>query len=247
VTSHRSRAPIVRTPLGHNLPQVLLGYLAVLGCASSGQRADEARRNDHLPGVWHVVVQGETAASIAEQAHVPLDDFLELNGIRKNEVLQPGRPVFVLDTGHAGEGPTGQGRLSPSRVESRSNAPLHWPVTAPRISSPFGRRWGKDHEGIDMAAPVGTPVHAAASGKVIYAGDQVRGYGNMVVIRHDGDIVTVYAHNSVLLVRTGDSVALGQEIARVGDTGRSTAPHLHFEVRRGDSPRDPMQFLPPLP
>jgi murein DD-endopeptidase MepM/ murein hydrolase activator NlpD len=97
-----------------------------------------------------------------------------------------------------------------------------------------------------MAAPVGTPVHAAAGGKVIYSGDQVRGYGNMVVLRHDGDLVTVYAHNSVLLVHTGDTVALGQEIARVGDTGRSTAPHLHFEVRRGESPRDPMQFLPPL-
>ena len=97
-----------------------------------------------------------------------------------------------------------------------------------------------------MAAPIGTPVLAAAGGSVIYAGDQVRGYGNMVVLRHADDLVTVYAHNSLLLVQAGDRVAAGQEIARVGDTGRSTAPHLHFEVRRRDTPQDPLQFLPTL-
>ena len=68
----------------------------------------------------------------------------------------------------------------------------------------------------------------------------------MVVIRHGDGLVTVYAHNSVLLVHAGDGVTVGQEIARVGDTGRSTAPHLHFEVRRGETPQDPMQFLPGL-
>ena len=97
-----------------------------------------------------------------------------------------------------------------------------------------------------MAAPIGTPVYAAAAGTVIYSGDRVRGYGNMVVLKHSGGLVTVYAHNSVLLVKTGEQVLLGQEIARVGDTGRSTAPHLHFEVRRRDTPVDPVPFLPPL-
>jgi murein DD-endopeptidase MepM/ murein hydrolase activator NlpD len=97
-----------------------------------------------------------------------------------------------------------------------------------------------------MAAPVGTSVFAAAAGDVIYAGDHVRGYGNMVVVKHGGDLVTVYAHNSLLLVHTGDRVSVGQEIARIGDTGRSTAPHLHFEVRRGEVPQDPMPFLPAL-
>ena len=97
-----------------------------------------------------------------------------------------------------------------------------------------------------MAAPTGTPVLAASAGEVIYAGDQVRGYGNMVVLKHGGDLVTVYAHNSLLLVHTGDRVAVGQEIARVGDTGRSTAPHLHFEVRRGEIPQDPIPLLPAL-
>jgi murein DD-endopeptidase MepM/ murein hydrolase activator NlpD len=127
-----------------------------------------------------------------------------------------------------------------------TKAPLRWPLAAPRLTSPFGRRWGRVHEGIDMAAPIGTPVYAAAAGVVAYAGDRVRGYGNMVVIRHNDGMVTVYAHNSVLLVHGGDVVAAGQEIARVGDTGRSTGAHLHFEVRRGGDPQDPMPFLPRL-
>jgi lipoprotein NlpD len=97
-----------------------------------------------------------------------------------------------------------------------------------------------------MGAPTGTPVLAAADGEVVYSGDKVRGYGNMVVLQHAGDLLTVYAHNSLLLVHVGDRVVVGQEIARVGATGRSTGTHLHFEVRRKEEPQDPLQFLPPL-
>jgi murein DD-endopeptidase MepM/ murein hydrolase activator NlpD len=227
----------------------------VLGCGGTGRRPDQPLHSEHLPGAWHIVAQGETATTIARQAGIPLEDFLEINGLRKNETLEPGRPVFVLAAAPRTSGsetsPTGNvaatqpgGAVPPAGTVS--NAPLRWPVAAPRLSSRFGKRWDKDHEGIDMAAPTGTPVYAAANGVVIYSGDQVRGYGNMVVIRHDNGLVTVYAHNSVLLVHAGDVVAVGREVARVGDTGRSTAPHLHFEVRRGDTPQDPMQFLPGL-
>jgi murein DD-endopeptidase MepM/ murein hydrolase activator NlpD len=114
------------------------------------------------------------------------------------------------------------------------------------LTSLFGKRWGHDHDGIDMKAPIGTPVLAAADGEVLYAGDRVRGYGNMVVVQHTGDLLTVYAHNSLLLVHAGDRVTAGQEISRVGDTGHATGPHLHFEVRRKEEPQDPLQFLPPL-
>jgi murein DD-endopeptidase MepM/ murein hydrolase activator NlpD len=219
--------------------------LAALGCGGARQRGDEPLHGEHIRGTWHVVAQGETSASIARQAGIPLEDLLEINGLKKNETLEPGRPVFVL----APPKPSAAGTPTvtpPTPAPTASNAPLRWPVAAPRLSSMFGKRWGKDHEGIDMAAPTGTPVYAAAGGTVIYSGDQVRGYGNMVVLQHPDGLVTVYAHNSLLLVRTGTSVVVGQEIARVGDTGRSTAPHLHFEVRRGENPQDPMQFLPPL-
>jgi murein DD-endopeptidase MepM/ murein hydrolase activator NlpD len=239
--------------LGKLRAGLLLACWAALGCGRSGRRADQPLHNEHLPGRWHIVAQGETAATIARQAGLPLEDFLEINGLRKNDALEPGRPVFVLaSSGNANRPDTGEtANTTPPEAAvppggAVSNAPLRWPVTAPRLSSRFGKRWGRDHEGIDMAAPTGTPVYAAAAGTVIYSGDQVRGYGNMVVIRHDNGLVTVYAHNSVLLVHSGDVVTGGREIARVGDTGRSTAPHLHFEVRRGENPQDPMQFLPAL-
>jgi murein DD-endopeptidase MepM/ murein hydrolase activator NlpD len=222
--------------------------LALVGCATGG--ADKPLHAENLPGTWHTVEQGETSATIAKQAGIPVEDFLEINGLRKNEVLVPGQSVFVLGTsaGQPGSNAAPMIAYAPSTTSAATNssAPLRWPVAAPRLTSPFGKRWGKEHEGIDMAAPIGTPVYAASAGSVIYAGDQVRGYGNMVVIRHSGDLVTVYAHNSLLLVHIGDTVAVGQEIARVGDTGRATAPHLHFEVRRNEVPQDPMQFLPAL-
>jgi len=222
--------------------------LAAVGCTSAQQRGDQPLHGDHIRGTWHVVAQGETSASIARQAGIPLEDLLEINGIKKNEALEPGRPVFVLAPANPPAAASGAAAnvAASSPGATASSAPLRWPVAAPRLSSMFGKRWGKDHEGIDMAAPTGTPVYAAAGGTVIYSGDQVRGYGNMVVIQHSDGLVTVYAHNSLLLVHGGDGVVVGQEIARVGDTGRSTAPHLHFEVRRGESPQDPMQFLPPL-
>jgi murein DD-endopeptidase MepM/ murein hydrolase activator NlpD len=227
----------------------LLCALAPLGCATGGM--DKPLHAENLPGTWHTVEPGETSATIARQAGIPLEDFLEINGLRKSDILTPGQPVFVLGVSAQQPG-SDPGSPAPARAlgttspTTNSSAPLRWPVAVPRLTSPFGTRWGKEHEGIDMAAPIGTPVYAAAAGNVIYAGDQVRGYGNMVVIRHSGNLVTVYAHNSLLLVHIGDQVSVGREIARVGDTGRATAPHLHFEVRRNEIPQDPMQFLPAL-
>jgi murein DD-endopeptidase MepM/ murein hydrolase activator NlpD len=233
---------------GQKLVGLLLCTLVALGCATGG--AQKPLHSDHLPGTWHVVEAGETVGSIAERAGIPLEDLLEINGLKRGEVLVPGRTVFILgkptvQTAVA-EPPPGSAVPAATPSAAKSNAPLRWPVAAPRLTSAFGTRWGKNHEGIDMAAPIGTPVFAAAAGDVIYAGDHVRGYGNMVVVKHSDNLVTVYAHNSLLLVRTGDRVSVGQEIARVGDTGRSTAPHLHFEVRRGEVPQDPMPFLPAL-
>ncbi len=119
-----------------------------------------------------------------------------------------------------------------------------WPVpTHRKISSHFGRRWGRKHEGVDIPAPRGTPVVASAAGVVKYSDDRVSGYGNMVVIEHPGKVFSVYAHNQTNLVRAGTRVKRGQMIARVGSTGRSTGPHLHFEIRVKDQARDPARYL----
>lgn len=123
-----------------------------------------------------------------------------------------------------------------------------WPVQA-RISSQFGWRMHpilrkrKFHSGIDLAAPSGTSVKAADTGKVIISGWN-GGYGNFIAIDHGNGISTAYAHNSRLLVKEGDMVLKGQEIAKSGSTGLSTGPHLHFEVRKNGAPVDPLTYLP---
>ncbi len=110
------------------------------------------------------------------------------------------------------------------------------------ISSPYGERWGKMHEGIDIAVPEGTPVIAAECGKVIYAGDGGT-YGNLVRIDHGYGVVTAYAHLGTINVKAGQSVGANTEIALSGNTGRSTGPHLHFEIMNNDIPVDPNLYL----
>jgi lipoprotein NlpD len=132
--------------------------------------------------------------------------------------------------------------LEKQRVNKRY--PLRWPVSG-AILSRFGEaREGHDHDGIDIGAPFGTKVCAAADGDVLYS--ELHGaYGNLVVIKHNGGVFTVYAHHEVNLVQKGQKVHAGDVIARVGQTGRATTPHLHFEVRKGSRPENPLQFLPP--
>jgi murein DD-endopeptidase MepM/ murein hydrolase activator NlpD len=118
---------------------------------------------------------------------------------------------------------------------------LIWPVQGP-ITSPFGMRWGRMHEGIDIGVPYGTPIHAAASGTVIYAG-WMSGYGNLIVVDHGGGLATAYGHQSALAVGNGATVSQGQVIGYVGCTGHCFGPHLHFEVRVNGQPVDPLGYL----
>ncbi len=146
---------------------------------------------------------------------------------------------------------------SPKRVSSNNNGStshkkviialkvprLVWPVKGKVVSS-FGWRGPKHHDGIDIAAPEGTPVVAAADGIVIYAGNGFKGYGNLIVIKHTPRVFTIYAHNKKNLVRKGQKVKQGQVIALVGSTGNATGPHLHFELRIGNKPVNPLKYLP---
>jgi murein DD-endopeptidase MepM/ murein hydrolase activator NlpD len=124
---------------------------------------------------------------------------------------------------------------------SSSGAQLVWPVAGP-VTSGFGSRWGRMHEGIDIAVGSGTPVHAAAAGTVVYAG-WLSGYGNIVVIDHGNGLSTAYAHNSSLIVGQGAVVGTGFVVALSGSTGHSTGPHVHFEVRVNGTPVDPLGYL----
>lgn len=124
-----------------------------------------------------------------------------------------------------------------------------WPVAAP-ITSPFGLRflgWRPDfHHGVDLAAPVGTPVAAMKDGVVVFAGE-MRGYGRVVMLQHGARLRTVYAHLSELLVRRGEEVSGGQIIARSGSSGNASGAHLHFEIQRWGRDEDPVELLGGLP
>jgi murein DD-endopeptidase MepM/ murein hydrolase activator NlpD len=119
---------------------------------------------------------------------------------------------------------------------------LMWPVRGGRITSPFGPRGGRLHAGVDIGVPIGTDVHAADSGRVAISGP-TGGYGNYICIQHTRSLSTCYGHNSRLGVRKGESVRKGSLIAKSGNTGNSTGPHLHFETRVGGKPMNPMRYF----
>ncbi|MBI3599116.1 MAG: M23 family metallopeptidase [Nitrospinae bacterium] len=118
-----------------------------------------------------------------------------------------------------------------------------WPLKG-KLTSGFGFRSKRKHDGIDIAAPKGTNIFAAADGKVIFSGWGPTGYGKLVIVKHSNKYVTVYAHNYKNFTENGQTVKKGEKIALVGDTGRATGPHLHFELRVNRIPVDPLPFLP---
>ena len=135
----------------------------------------------------------------------------------------------------------GEGRR---RITKSGKVPLSFmfPIDGGRIISRFGKRGRRMHKGIDIKAPEGTPVRASEDGVVIFSGF-LRGYGNVIIIKHEGNYFTVYAHNKYNIVKEGEFVRKGQTIAKVGRTGNATTPHLHFEIRRKTKPLNPLVFL----
>ncbi len=128
--------------------------------------------------------------------------------------------------------------------ESKTFKGYIWPAKGV-FTSGYGWRWGRMHKGIDIAAPIGTPIVAAADGKIVSAGWNSGGYGNLVKIKHFDGSISFYAHNSKIMVRNGQWVKQGQQIAKMGSTGFSTGPHLHFEIRvKGTKAVNPVALLP---
>lgn len=207
-------------------------------------------------GPVHVVQEGETLYGIARKYGVDVDELMDKNEISDPRTLAVGRelvlpprresaggtPTRAASAVQVAKAPPPPAATSVRRAPPSGAPALRWPVKGV-VHSRFGPRGGARHDGIDIAAPEGTPIHAAAEGEAIFSGVQ-RGYGNLVILRHEGGWVTIYAHNRKNLVREGDRVRQGQVIGEVGRTGRATGPHVHFEVRQGTKPIDPQQLLP---
>jgi murein DD-endopeptidase MepM/ murein hydrolase activator NlpD len=152
------------------------------------------------------------------------------------------RETQVAGLGAGGEVSTGAIDRAPERGKSSSDK-LRWPVQG-KILTGFGQRSdGTHNDGINLSVPQGTSVHAAEEGTVAYAGSELKGYGNLILLRHDNGWVTAYAHADQLLVQRGDKVQRGQVIAKAGRTGSVDQPQVHFELRQGSKPVDPVPFL----
>lgn len=193
--------------------------------------------------VRHVVRAGETLSGIARRYGVTYPEIASANRLRDPSRIHPGQ---VLEIPRGSGERQGRARADPQqRARKHSDDPLlqlHWPVAGGSLSSPFGPRASGFHEGVDIRAPEGTPVHAAERGVVVYSG-VLRGYGNLVAIRHPDGTATVYAHNQSNWVQAGQRVRRGEVIAVVGRTGRTTGANLHFELWRHGVAVDPVPHL----
>jgi murein DD-endopeptidase MepM/ murein hydrolase activator NlpD len=249
------------------LALALFGALSLGGCAS----APPGQTQLSWPvGATYTVRDGDTISEIADRYDIDEDALVRYNSIDRRDRIYTGevlriprnddvawsRPVARPDYApphrevHVARivprRPVPRPDPQPQRVEEAAySGPLHfiWPVAGPVIS-PFGAtETGGRNDGINIAAHVGEPIRAAAGGTVIYAGDELKNYGNLVLIRHDDGYVTAYAHAESISVDRGATVKKGDVIGYAGTSGDVTRPQLHFEIRKGTQPIDPKPLL----
>ncbi len=219
------------------------GALALaLGLAVAGLSACSAPGPDDRPR-YHTVRKGETLWRISQDYGTTVDELVRANRIRDVTEVPIGTRLFIPPSrGYVRR--DSAGRYNGNHAKGRSGSvKLAWPLEG-ALSSRYGLRGRVHHDGIDIKAPPGTPIRAADAGRVIHSDNSLAGYGNLIILKHPGEVSTVYAHNRRNLVRVGEFVERGQVIGEVGRTGRATTDHLHFEVRRDGKPRDPLQYLP---
>jgi murein DD-endopeptidase MepM/ murein hydrolase activator NlpD len=242
------------------LAQIVLGsfflstFLLVANCAqkkvAGERRPTPPERKVARKGVYHVVQRHQTLYRICKTYKVDIREVARINGITDSSRIQAGQRIFipgarkvlkveiVLDDVAAEQVETERERAK----TAYRKMDFIWPVEG-KCTNLFEDNERRRHQGIDISCSSGTPIKASNAGRVIYSGNTIKGYGNMVILRHSEEYVTVYAHNQVNLVEERDRVEKGQIIGKVGKTGRATGPHLHFEIRRNNKPVDPLLYL----
>jgi len=241
----------------------------VSGGAPATVPAATAPKGAHV----HVIAPGETLMSLSRRYHKPVGSIATANHIPPTTMVKVGDRIVIPGVAaHTAKAfntpatpPAPQPKLASVEppqtarmatpepaaqpetavAEPMGGAPsFRWPVRG-RVITAFGAKTdGQQNDGINLAVPAGTAVRAAEDGVVAYAGNELKGYGNLILVRHTDGFVTAYAHASELMVKRGDRVRRGQVIAKSGQTGNVSVPQLHFEIRKGSTPVDPMQHLP---
>lgn len=225
---------------------LLAVWLILVGCVPVQYHKSTAKPRG---GIYHTVKKGETLWSISETYKVSVRKIFKANRLSNAELVKVGQSLFIPGAKQAKEVKTTSSTkstrsLKPESKKSSKETSISfiWPVKG-KIISTFGSRNRKRHQGIDIKASTGTPIVAASGGKVIYSGGGLRGYGNVIIVEHNKRFSTVYAHNSVNLVKEGTKVKKGQIIGYVGNTGRATTSQLHFEIRRNNKAENPLIYL----
>lgn len=197
---------------------------------------------------YHTVQRGETSYGISRQYAVDLTSLVRLNGLKPPYRLEIGQRLKIPGqtsppANQARPASTGQRKVALPAPPPRQGSAFMWPLKG-RVLSSYGPKAGGLHnDGINIRAKAGSAVRAAEAGVVVYAADGLKGYGNLVLVRHSAGWVTAYAHNEELLVKRGEKVDRGQLIARSGDSGGVKEPQLHFEVRKGTTAVNPLKYL----
>ena len=223
-----------------------MGVALAIGCAST---SDLESPGDTGAGVTHVLRPGENLYRLSRFYGVSVDAIVHANQIADVTQLRVGERLWIPRAKRA----SAQNSLAPpgglaastggSGAARDLDLQLAWPVRG-RLSSRFGWRKGSRHEGIDIPAKPGTPIFAAAAGRVIHSGRGLKDYGRVVIVKHVGNYSSVYAHNRRNRVNKGDFVEQGELIGEVGSSGNASGPHVHFEVRRDSRAVDPLLYLP---
>ena len=212
--------------------------LVFSGCAS---KPKEPRHYHHS---YHTVQKGDTLFSISWRYGIDAKQLAKWNKIPYPYTIYPGQKLRVNSTAPISSSAKRSSdrksttQTTKKKVKAVPVGDWRWPVKGKLIS-----KFSANNNGIDIAAKEGTIVSAASSGKVVYAGNGLRGYGNLLIIKHNASFFSAYAHNRRLLVAEGASVKTGQKIAEVGSTG-TDRPKLHFEIRKDGNPVDPLKYLP---
>lgn len=193
-----------------------------------------------IPGALHTVKRGESLWEIARTYQTDMAEIIAVNGIENPSRIQASQELIIPGAKAASIGSAIRSEQLVS-ADGRLLRAFSWPVSG-RLSSRYGPRWGRMHHGIDVAVNTGTPVRAAARGRVSFAGWN-GGYGYLVIIDHGNNIETRYAHLSRISVKVGQYVERGTVIAYSGNTGNSTGPHLHFEIRQKGQSVNPLNYL----
>jgi murein DD-endopeptidase MepM/ murein hydrolase activator NlpD len=224
--AHRNHVPVAELAKANGLPanaKLKLGMkITVPGTRSAAASAPAAAAPVAVAAVPAAAVAPAPATKIA--AAEPVQKARLAQATTTPEEAAPEQPVKAADA--TGALPT-----------------FRWPVRGRVITTYGAKTNGKQNDGINVAVPEGTPVKAAEDGVVAYSGNELKGYGNLILVRHSNGYVTAYAHASELMVKRGETIKRGQIIAKSGQSGEVGSPQLHFEIRKGSSPVDPLQFL----